>query len=132
VGPHILEGTIDLISVQKKENGREHIVMTVFLTDDKNAPFVHIRRDWRVTAASLAFRKIMKVNEEKIVYHGIISGKLIETTRDDTDYAQLEQLLRAINHMQTNNIAYPVFNERCLTCPYQTYCTKGWFDVKDS
>ncbi|ABS83748.1 RecB [Bacillus phage 0305phi8-36] len=132
IGKHTLEGTIDLVRVAKKENGREHIEMVEFITDERNAPFLHTRRDWRVTAASYAFRKIMKANEEKIVYHGIISGKLLDTTRDEQDYKQLEHLLDAIEHMQTHEIYYPVFNERCNSCSYQKYCEKGWFDVKTS
>lgn len=131
IGKHILVGNIDLVSIMKNENGRERIVMTEFITDERQAPFLHIRRDWRVTAASYAFRKIMQVNEEKIVYHGIISGKLTETKRDEQDFQQLEHLLDSIDHMRQNNVFYPVFNERCLTCPYQKYCEKGWFDVKN-
>jgi CRISPR/Cas system-associated exonuclease Cas4 (RecB family) len=131
IGEHILVGTVDLVRVVKNEKGREEIVMTEFVTDERNAPFLHVRRDWRVTAASYAFRKIMQVSEQKIVYHGIISGKLTETKRDEQDYQQLEHLLNSIDHMSKHDIFYPVFNDRCLTCPYQKYCEKGWFDAKN-
>lgn len=131
IGSHTLVGEIDLVRVEKNKEGRERIVMTEFITDEKTAPFLHTRRDWRVTASSYAFRKIMQLNEEKIVYHGVISGKLTETKRDEQDFLQLEHLLNSIDYIRSNDIFYPVFNERCLTCPYQKYCEKGWFDVKN-
>lgn len=131
IGEHILTGTIDLVRVERNENGREEIVMTEFVTDERNAPFLHIKRDWRVTAASYAFRKMMNVSEQKIVYHGIISGRIFNTGRQEDDYAQLEYLIDSIQHMRKHEIAYPVFNERCVTCPYQKFCEKGWFDVKN-
>jgi hypothetical protein len=126
IGRHTLCGEIDLVQVKKDQAGREYIELVEFLVDVQNAPFVHIRRDWRVTAASYAFRKIMNVREEKIVYHGIISGKLLETTRTDDDYKQLESLLDSMEKAQAHQIYYPVFNERCLTCPYEKHCEKGW------
>jgi hypothetical protein len=126
IGKHVLRGTIDLVRVVKNEQGREYIELTEFVTDERNAPFLHIRRDWRVTAATLAFREIMNVKAEKIVYHGIISGKLQPTTRDESDYQQLEKLLNSIELARNHNIFYPVFNERCLTCPYEKHCEKGW------
>lgn len=131
IGEHTLTGTIDLVRVVKNENGREEIEMTEFVTDEKNAPFLHIRRDWKVTAASYAFRKVMNVTEQKIVYHGIISGKTFQTERQQQDFEQLEYLLTAIQHMKSADVYYPVFNERCATCPYQKFCEKGWFDVKN-
>lgn len=126
IGPFTIRGTIDLVQVKKNEAGREYIELVEFVVDQKNAPFVHIRRDWRVTAASYAFRKIMNVREEKIVYHGVISGKLSETVRTDEDYKQLASLLDAITKAQEHQISYPVFSERCLTCPYEKHCEKGW------
>lgn len=131
IGSHILEGTIDLVRAVTNEKGREEIVMTEFITDEKNSPFLHIRRDWRVTAASYAFRKLMRVNEQKIVYHGIISGKLFNTERQEDDFGQLEHLLNTIEHMRGQDMYHPVFNEQCITCPYQKFCEKGWFDVKN-
>lgn len=131
LGRHTLIGTIDLVRVIRNEKGREEIVMTEFVADEKNAPFLHIDRDWKVTAASYAFRKVMRLNEQKIVYHGVISGKLHNTERDEEDYSHLEHLLNTIEHMRDNDIYYPVFNERCITCPYQKFCERGWFDVKN-
>lgn len=127
IGRHILTGTIDLVRVVRNEEDREEIVMTEFITDERFAPFLHIHRDWKVTASSYAFRKIMNVLEQKIVYHGIISGKIFHTERNEKHFEQLEQLLNVIEHMKTYDIYYPVFNERCTTCPYQKRCEKGWF-----
>lgn len=131
IGSHTLTGKIDLVRTVRNEKGREIIEMTEFVTDEKNAPYLHLRRDWRVTAASHAFRSIMNVEEQKIVYHGIISGKMFHTERTKEDYQQLEHLLNAIEQMTQHDIFYPVFNERCITCPYQKFCEKGWFDVKN-
>lgn len=125
IGKHVLTGTIDLVRVVKNENNREYIELTEFVTDERNAPFLHIRRDWKVTASVLAFQKIMNVKAEKIVYHGIISGKLKPTIRDESDFSQLERLLDSIEKARDFNIYYPVFNERCLTCPYEKHCEKG-------
>lgn len=126
LGKHTLEGTIDLVRVVI-EGGREVIELTEFVTDDRYAPFLHVRRDWRVTAAAYAFRKLMNVSEQKIVYHGIISGKLTSTSRDEEDFRQLEKLIDSIERMKNEGISYPVWNERCLTCPYQQKCEKGWY-----
>lgn len=131
IGNHTLIGEVDLVRVEKNEQGREEIVMTEFITDERNAPFLHIHRDWKVTAASYAFRKMMNVSEQKIVYHGIISGKVLNTGRREQDFLQLEHLINTIDHMKKHDIYYPVFNERCVTCPYQKFCEKGWFDVKN-
>lgn len=132
IGAHTLEGRIDLVRVVKNKHGREFIEMTEFLVDERYAPFVHLRRDWRVTAASYAFRKLMNVKEEKIVYHGIVSGKLIETERTEEDYRQLEHLLDKIEKACEENIFYPEFGERCLSCPYEKHCEKGWYiDAED-
>lgn len=127
IGSHILEGRIDLVRVVQTPERREFIEMTEFLVDERYAPFVHLRRDWRVTAASYAFRKLMNVKEEKIVYHGIISGKLVATERSEEDYRQLEHLLDRIEKAHKEDIFYPEFGERCLTCPYEKHCEKGWY-----
>ncbi len=127
IGHHTLIGTIDLVSVVKNDKGREEIVMTEFITDGKNTPFLHFHRDWQVTAASYAFRKLMNVKEEKIVYHGIISGKHYNTKREAEDYKQLLHLLNHIEKVIEQGVYYPIFNERCITCPYQKYCEKGWY-----
>jgi hypothetical protein len=120
-----LEGTIDLVRVVKNEAGREYVELIEFITDERYAPFVHIRRDWRVTAAAAAFRKMIQVNVEKIVYHGIISGRLTETTRDENDERRLFDLMRQVTTALEHDIHYPVFSERCLTCPYEILCEKG-------
>lgn len=130
VGSHTLAGNIDLVRVVKNDQGREYIELVEFVTDYRNSPFLHVRRDWRVTAATLAFRKLMNVNEEKIVYHGVISGKLQTTERTTADHEQLGRLLDSIQYMKEAGVYYPVFNERCLTCPYQTHCEKGWYHAE--
>lgn len=126
IGKHTLLGEIELVRIIKNEQGRERIELTEFVLDEKTSPFLHVKRDWRVTAASYAFRKIMQVKEEKIVYHGLISRKLTETKRDEQNFEQLAHLLDSIESMQENKIVYPVFNERCITCPYQKQCEGGW------
>lgn len=131
IGQHTLVGTIDLVEVARNEKGREEIRMTEFLVDERNMPFLHIRRDWKLTAASYAFRKLMKLNEERIVYHGIISGKRHDTIRDESDFKQLEHLIDIIVKATDMGLFYPSFNERCSTCSYQKMCEKGWFDVKN-
>ncbi|WP_422661688.1 PD-(D/E)XK nuclease family protein (plasmid) [Paenibacillus sp. EC2-1] len=132
IGRHTLTGVIDLVRVVRGGNGREHIELVEFLQDDKSAPFLHAKRDWRVTAAAYAFRKLMNVTEEKIVYHGLISGKLIQTSRQEDDFKQLERLLDSIENMRKIGVSIPVFNERCLTCTYQKHCEKGWYtDAKN-
>jgi hypothetical protein len=125
VGKHFLRGRIDLARVIVLPGGRQAVEVVQFLADEPLTPFVHIRRDWRVTAASLAFRHLMNVSEEKIVYHGIISGKLQTTKRDETDFVQLEKLLDSVEHMIDHGIWYPRFDKRCKTCPYQKQCEKG-------
>lgn len=131
IGKHILTGTIDLVDIVRNEQGREEIRMTEFIVDERNMPYLNIRRDWKVTAASYAFRKLMNVNEQKIVYHGIISGKRHDTIRDESDIKQLEHLIDIIVETTDKGLYYPSFNERCSTCSYQKLCEKGWFDVKD-
>lgn len=131
IGRHTLVGRIDVVRVVRGSNGRESIELIEFLDDERYAPFVHIRRDWRVTAASYAFRHLMNVTEEKIVYHGIISGKLKTTERGPEDYLQLERLLDHIETSIKDGIYFPRFDERCLTCPYEKRCEKGWYNVED-
>lgn len=127
IGNHIIEGTIDLVRIAKNENGREYIELVEFVYDDKSSPFLHVKRDWRVTSAAYAFRKLMNVTEEKIVYHGLISGKLVQTSRQEDDFYHLEKLIDTIESLRKMNVSIPVFNERCLTCPYQKHCEKGWY-----
>ncbi len=125
VGRHIVDGSIDLVRVVNGPNHREIVEMVDFMVDYPRSPYVHIRRDWRMTAASIAFRQAIDVQEERIVYHGLISGKLRKTFRQAADYQQLEKLLDTIEMAQQAGITYPTFNERCVTCPYQDHCTRG-------
>ena len=131
IGNHTLTGTIDLVETKRNKAGREEIVMTEFVVDERNMPYLNIRRDWKVTAASYAFRKVMRVSEQKIVYHGIVSGKRHDTIRDQDDYTQLEHLINIIVESTERELFYPSFNTRCESCPFQKLCEKGWFDVKD-
>lgn len=131
IGKHTLTGSIDLVETVRNEQNREIITMTEFVTDERNMPYLNIRRDWKVTASSYAFRKVMRLSEQKIVYHGIISGKRHDTVRDEKDFKQLEHLIDIIVETKEQGLYYPSFNERCETCPFQKLCEKGWFDVKD-
>lgn len=131
IGSHELLGRIDLVRTVRSEIGRESIQLVEFLDDQRYSPFVHMRRDWRVTAAAYAFRQMMNVSEEEIVYHGIISGKLQKTVRGDEDFTQLERLLDQIESSINQGIYYPRFDDRCLTCPYEKFCEKGWYHAED-
>lgn len=130
LGAHQLSGRIDLLRVVRS-GGREHIEMVEFLDDARYAPFVHIRRDWRLTAAAYAIQQLMNVSVEKIVYHGIISGKLEATVRTADDFKDLESMLTMMEQSVDSNLFYPRFDNRCLKCPFQKLCEKGCYHVED-
>lgn len=127
IGKHTLSGVIDLVREVNDEEGKPIIEIVDFKSDDRPT-ILHVKGDMGVTAASLAFRKLFNYKENRITYHGIISGKEQYTVRDDKDSQLLEGAVNNIVKGIENNIFYPVLNDRCFECPFQKHCEKKeWF-----
>jgi len=119
IGRHRLQGTIPLIREIKGKYGRDLLEMVnyrLILRPDI------LRRDIETTANSLAFRVLMNTDEQRIIEYSMKHGNMALAKRNNDDYKVLMKVINNIDQALEHKIFYPVYNARCIECPYSLSC----------
>lgn len=131
VGRHTLGVLIDLV---REVDGEIEIMdfktgIQMKKKSDIHSLNLHVEHDLSVTAASLAFRQMTGMVEDKITYYDYINDREIGTRRGDRDFQILEHILNKMQAAMELQIYYPVMGERCYKCPFQKDCRDSvWMD----
>lgn len=122
IGEHLISGTIDLVREYE-----DRIELIDWKLDDRPTT-LHIKNDLEMTAAALAYRTISGKKEDRLMYYGLLTKKVQETTRTERDFRMLKLVLDEAERAIEAGIFFPVLNFKCYECPFDRHCEKKeWF-----
>lgn len=125
--PHAVEqefeleiaGTKIVGKIDKIEKTDEGYIVYDYKTGRKEPDSWFLRHNLQFTAYWWATKELYGEYPIKAVWHHLRNGKLIETTRDDWDIAQLKRLVEASVKLQEQDIRPRIYHEKvCDWCPY--------------